>query len=83
MERGRSLLWNGKIPKAPKSDGSSPKKYQKFPGCASTTEKSSLTQVAVGLLLILSFLYPCKGQSLQQLSEHLARLGGYVHAGLP
>lgn len=58
-------------------------RYQKLPGCASTTEKSSLTQVPAGLLLILSILSPCKGQSLQQVSEYLARINGFVHAGLP
>lgn len=86
MERGRSLLCNGKIPKAPKSDGSCPKRYQKLPGCASSTEMSSLTQFlldpSVGVT-VLPFLSLCKGQSLQQVSEHSARTDGYVHASLP
>lgn len=61
MERGKSVLCYGKIPKAPKSDGSCPKRYQKFPGCASTTEKSSLTQFLLDLSSSCSFSHLAKG----------------------
>lgn len=52
----------------------------------SSTERSSLTQFlldpSVGVT-VLPFLSLCKGQSLQQVSEHSARTDGYVHASLP